>query len=162
VETNDKNKYALQKKDFANRMLAFFQRYSINKETVHDGFLELDIKELFKLNKFNLMLEEFCSENKIKDQEKFFRECFSLLREHSMGSLDENGIMEIRVDNTRIREDILKLIRSSKTGITYIELFDEISSIYQNFFMNDYIKFILGQLVDEILIMADQNKYFIA
>jgi hypothetical protein len=160
-ELNDKKKYAHQKKDFANRLLAFFQKYSINNEKVKDGFIELNIIELFKIRQFNLMMEEFCNENRIEEKEKFFKECFNLLEEHSLGRLLNNQLMEIKVDDSRIKEEIMALLRNCSNGKTYIEIFDEISLVFNNFFMNDYVKFILSQLTDEGTLMAEQNKYYI-
>jgi hypothetical protein len=160
-ESNDKKKYAHQKKDFANRLLAFFQRYSIHTEKIKDGFIELNIKELFKIKTFSLMMEEFCDENNIEEKEKFFKECFNLLEEHSLGRLISSETMEIKVDDTKIKEDIMSMLRSSPNGKTYIEIFDEISLRFNNFFMNDYVKFILSQLVDDGTLMAEQNKYYL-
>lgn len=158
-DLNDKRKYAHQKKDFANRLLAFFQKYTIDKEKMKDGFIEIDIKELYKIRQFNLMMEEFCSENNIEERDKFFKDCFCLLEEHSLGRLINNETMEIKVDDSRIKEEIMNLLRSTYNGKTYIEIFDEVSIIFNNFFMNDYVKFILSQLVDEGFVMAEQNKY---
>lgn len=160
-ESNDKKKYAHQKKDFANRLLAFFQRYSINNEKIKEGFIELNIQELFKTRTFSLMMEEFCDENNIEEKEKFFKECFNLLEEHSLGRLISDQILEIKVDDSKIKEDIISMLRNSSNGKTYIEIFDEISSRFNNFFMNDYVKFILSQLVDDGTLMAEQNKYYL-
>jgi hypothetical protein len=160
-ELNDKKKYAHQKKDFANRLLAFFQKYSINNEKVKDGFIELNIFELFKIRQFNLMMEEFCNENRIDEREKFFKECFCLLEENSLGRLINNELMEIKVDDRRIKDEIMAMLRNSSNGKTYIEIFDEISIVFNNFFMNDYVKFILSQLTDDGTLMAEQNKYYI-
>ncbi len=161
-ENNDKNKYAHQKKDFANRLLAFFQRYSIHSEKVNDGFLELDTQVLFKVKEFTFMLDEFCSENKIEDKEKFFRECFSLLDEHSFGRLDNiSGRLELKMCDRRIREEVMNMARRSKSGVSYAEIFEEVSITFKNFFMSDYVKFILGLLVEEGLLLVDQNKYYL-
>lgn len=159
-ELNDKKKYAHQKKDFANRIVAFFQRYSIENEVVKDGFIELNLNKLFNIRNFNQMMDEFCTENKIDDKERFFRECFTLLEEHSLGKIINQETVEIKIDDSRIKEEILNLIKSSPNGKTYIEIFDELSTIFNNFFMNDYIKFILGQLVDACEVMSESNKYY--
>lgn len=160
-EHNDKKKYLHQKKDFANRLLAFFQKYSFTNETIKEGFLELQLIELYKIKQFNMMMDEFCNENRIEEKEKFFKDCFNLLEEHSLGRLVDNGLMEIKVDDSRFKEQIIHLLKCNTNGKTYIEIFDEISIIFNNFFMNDYVKFIMSQLVEDGTVMAEQNKYYI-
>ncbi len=108
-----------------------------------------------------MMMDEFCNENRIEEKEKFFKDCFNLLEEHSLGRLVDKGLMEIKVDDSRFKEQIIHLLKCNTNGKTYIEIFDEISIIFNNFFMNDYVKFILSQLVEDGTVMAEQNKYYI-
>ncbi len=152
-EKDTKKKYSYLKKDFANRLLAFFQKYSINNETMNEGFIQVKIRDLFNIRHFSLLMEEFCKENRIDDKEKFFKDTFSLLEEHALGRILNNDYMEIKVDDMKIKSEILNLLKTSHTGISYIEIFDSISKIFDNFFMTDYLKFVIGQLLERGLIM---------
>ena len=99
-ERDTRKKYSYLKKDFANRLLAYFQKYSLNNnEIMNEGFIQVKIRDLFNISHFNLLMEEFCKENRIDDREKFFKDTFSLLEEHALGRILNNDYMEIKVDD---------------------------------------------------------------
>lgn len=159
-EWDNKKKYSYFKKNFASRLLAFFQKYRFTNETIKEGFIEISITELFNTHQFTLMMDEFCRENKIEEKNKFFKDCFSLLEEHTFGRILNNDFVEIRIDDNKIKNEIMCLLRGSEKGTTFIEIFDYISKLYDNFFMSDYVKFVISQLLDEGCVQQlNQNIY---
>lgn len=157
---DQKQNYYNFKKNFSNRILVFFQKYSFSNETVKEGFIEIDIEELFSISKFSMMIEEFCKDNKIDDSDKFFKECFSLLEQHGLGRILNGKSVEIKIDDLIIRNEILQMLKQKQTGVTYIEIFEHISKEHNNFFMNDYVRYVIGQLMESGQIqLLSQNTY---
>lgn len=158
--SNAKNKYLYSRKSFACRLLAFFQKYRFNNETIKEGYIEVSIEELFKTQQFSFMIDEFCKENKIDEKEKFFKDCFSLLEEHTFGRILNEELIEVRIDDAKIKNEIINLLKSNDKGVPFMDIFEFISNIYDNFFMSDYVKFVISQLLEEGHIQQlNQNIY---
>jgi hypothetical protein len=162
--TDNKNKNtAVLKKNFANRILAFFQNFRFIEERLKDGFIEVDIEIVFKNPEFMKMLEEYCKENNIQDLNKFFKECFIVLEKQSLGSIVDNKYIEIKSDNVKMKNEILRILRVNKfTGTSYINIFDHICKEFESFYCSDYVKFILKEMIDAGMIYdLGQNDYSI-
>jgi hypothetical protein len=125
------------------------------------GFTKVKVEVLFQNNKFNEMLNDFC--NNKYDRVKFFKDCFDKVLEQAMqGKLIGdiiNGEIEIKNDNTKIKNDITDLLSkrnlenpSTFRGVTYIEIMQHIQVMYNHFYTNDYLKFIIGKLLDDGII----------
>jgi hypothetical protein len=150
INTEKKNKnlfYINAKKNFANRLLAFFQSFSFKTEKYKDGFIEVELEVLWKTNEFTNMLNDFCLENNLEDSNKFLRECFTLLEKQSLGQLVDNSYIEIKSDNIKVKNEIFNILKSSKQGTTYLNIYDHICKHFENFYCTDYVKFILQEMI---------------
>ena len=58
---------------------------------------------------------------------------------------DESFLIEIKLDD-EINEHIINMLRNNPNGLSYLEIFDNISKLYNNFFMDDFIKFVIEDL----------------
>ncbi len=157
---NNKN-YQLKKKDFANRILAFLKKYKLSDEiSQENNYIILKINSLISNQHFSIMMGDFCRDNIILDPLKFLKEVFSLIEENSMGKfLEEESEIEIKMDE-RIDNDILKMLKGKPEGMYYMDIFDKISKNYNNFFMNDYIKYIIEDLMQNGKIHAIQQNFY--
>jgi hypothetical protein len=149
------------KKNFANRLLAFFQNFQFTNETSEDGFVEVKLEILFKNPEFTKMLEDYCIENNIQDVQKFFRECCVLLEKHSLGTIVDNNYLEIKIDNVRVKNEILAVLGTNRYNATnYINIYDYICKQFENFYCTDYVKFIMNEMLDAgVIYQSGPNEY---
>lgn len=160
TETDKGKKMIFLKRIFANILLAFFQKYSLNNERFSDGIVEISINSLFSNPQFILMIDGFCKENLIDDKRKFFKECIEKLDQHALGKVVNEDTIEIKVEDIRFKNEILELLRSSEKGVTFIEIFENISNAFDNFYTNDFVKFYLQNLLDKgYILQIAQNTY---
>ena len=139
--------YSHNRKNFANRILGFLKKFSLDDETKEEkDYIVMKKSSLLNNPQFNQMKLDFCNDNKIANVDKFLMESLSLIEENSMGRIDhKNESIEIKLDN-EINENIIKMLENNPDGMSYTEIFDNISKIYNNFFMDDFIKFIIEDL----------------
>lgn len=153
--------YSHNRKNFANQILAFFHKYSLDDEIGEEhGYIIIPFDSLFNSGEFNQLKNEFCIDNKIQDHQKFLMESLSLLEENSMGTIDsKNKRIEIKVDD-EVNQKILKMLQEKPNGLSYSEIFDRLSKIYDNFFMDDFVKFLLEGLCNNQKIQQISNNFY--
>lgn len=135
------------RKNFANRILGFLKKFSLDDEIKEEmGYIIMKKDSLLNNQQFNQMKIDFCNDNKITNVDKFLMESLSLIEENSMGRIDHtNETIEIKLDD-EINEHIVKMLKENPNGLSYLEIFDNISKLFNNFFMDDFIKFIIEEL----------------
>ncbi len=151
----------VKKKDFANRIIAFFKKYKFSDEmNPEKNYIMLKISSLISNQQFSTMMNDFCRDNGISDPNKFLIESLTIIEENSMGKLiDDMQIVEIKLDD-EVNNEILRMLSSNPEGMSYMDISDRISSLFNNFFMNDFIKYIIEELIQNGKIQAiDQNFY---
>lgn len=120
------------------------------------------IKKNWLINnmEFSTMMNDFSRDNNIEDANKFLTETLSLIEEYSRGRiLEDNESIEFQLDED-INDEIIKMLLNNPDGLSFYDIFDRISKIYNNFFMNDYIKFIIDNLIKAGKIHSiNQNFY---
>ncbi len=153
--------FSYHRKNFANRILGFLKKFSLDDEIKEEmGYIIIKKDSLLNNFHFDKMKIDFCRDNKISNIDKFLMESLSLIEENSMGRIDDqNNTIEIKLDD-EINEHILNMLRNNPDGLSYIQIFDNISKLYNNFFMDDFIKFIIEDLNNQGRIQEiTQNKY---
>jgi len=157
---NNKN-YQFKIKDFANRILAFLKKYKLSDEIIREhNYIILKINSLITNQHFSTMMNDFCRDNNILDFNKFLIETFSLIEENSMGRLiEEDEEIEIRLDNG-IENEILRMLSNKPEGLYYMDICDRISKNYNKFFTNDFIKYIIEDLIQNGKIQAIQQNFY--
>lgn len=162
-KTNNKNNKSLyvKKKDFANRILAFFKKYKLNDEiNPEKNYIILKIGSLISNPHFSTMMNDFCRDNDILDSNKFLIESLTIIEENSMGKLiEEEQSVEIKLDD-EVSNEILRMLRSNPEGLNYIDIFDRISLSFNNFFMNDFIKYIIEELIQNGKIQSIYQNFY--
>jgi len=139
--------YSHHRKNFANRILGFLKKFSLDDEIKEEmGYIIMKKDSLLNNPQFNQMKIDFCNDNKITNTDKFLMESLSLIEENSMGKIDhKNKTIEIKLDD-EINGHIINMLRNNPNGLSYLEIFDNISKLYNNFFMDDFIKFVIEDL----------------
>lgn len=161
-------------KDFANRLLAFFQNYKIDCAIEDDeGYIRVKVKELRAIQKVNEIINDFKTHYSYK--EKCFQDVFIKFFEpnffgkvfYSKDSLNfDDAEVEIKIDQTKIQNDIKDFIKKkteedSTKGAFISEIQTHLNSIYNGFFTNDYIKFMLKNLSESGAICTLNPNSFI-
>lgn len=157
---NNKSLY-VKKKDFANRILAFFRKYKLSDEiNPEKNYIILKIGSLIYNQHFSTMMNDFCRDNNISDPNKFLIESLTIIEENSMGKLiDDEQSVEIKIDD-EINNEILRLLKNSPEGMNLIDIFDRLSLLFNNFFMNDFIKYIIEELIQSGKIQAICQNFY--
>lgn len=170
-------KYIELLKEYSNRLLACFEGFYLDG-IVEDsfGFTKIPIK-LF-MNNINLteMLKDFCGS--VYDTNKFLLDSFVMILEPQMqGKLiyDPNdssflsAYIEIKSNNSKIKNEIYNFIKrkneeSAGHGTTYMDIFQYISTLHNNFYTHDYLKFIIKKMTDNDMhiISLGSNSYSIS
>lgn len=183
IKANESNansgnkKYVEILKEYSNRLLACFEGFTLDG-VVEDsfGFTKIPIR-LF-MNNINLteMLKEFCGS--VYDTNKFLFDAFAMILEPQMQGkviYDQNdpsflsASIEIKSNNSKIKNEIYNFIKrkneeNSGRGATYNEIFQQLSSMHNNFYTHDYIKFIIKKMtdLDMHIISLGSNSYSIS
>lgn len=158
---NEKQKiYSHHRKNFANRILGFIKKFKFEDEIKGDlGYIILNEDSLLNNEEFNKMKKEFCSDNNITNEDKFLMESLSFIEENSMGKIDhDNKLIEIKLNE--INDLVIKMLKDNSEGLSYTDIFDNISRIYNNFFMDDYIKFIIEDLSENGKIQQNLPNHY--
>lgn len=149
------------KKNFANRIFGFLRMFKFDDEQMQESNFVI-IKKNWLINnmEFSTMMNDFSRDNNIEDANKFLTETLSLIEEYSRGRiLEDNESIEFQLDED-INDEIIKMLLNNPDGLSFYDIFDRISKIYNNFFMNDYIKFIIDNLIKAGKIHSiNQNFY---
>ena len=130
IETNNNKSNFHLRKNFANKVLAFFKKYKFSDEINQEkNYIILKINSLLTNPHFSTMINDFCRDNNITDQNKFLIESLTIIEENSMGKLiDDDQSIEIKLDD-EINDEILRMLRSNANGLSYIDIFDKISKM---------------------------------
>lgn len=167
IYNNSNSKYEnnkifyFKKKHFANRILAFFKKYKFSDEIYpENNYIIIKLQSLISNPHFSTMMNDFCRNNNIYDQNKFLIESLTIIEENSMGKLiDNEQSVELKVDD-EINNEIMKMLRMNPEGLNYADICDRVSSLHNNFFMNDFIKYIIEELIERGKIQSiNQNFY---
>lgn len=163
INSSNKNTKSLyvKKKDFANRILAFFRKYKLSDEiTAEKDYIILKISSLISNQHFSTMMNDFCRDNDISDPNKFLIESLTIIEENSMGKLiDAEQSVEIKLDD-EVNNEILRILRNKPEGMNYMDISDRISLMFNNFFMNDFIKYIIEELIQSGKIQAIHQNFY--
>jgi len=161
--TSNKNIKSLyvKKKDFANRILAFFKKYKLSDEiNPEKDYIILKISSLISNQHFSIMMNDFCRDNDISDPNKFLIESLTIIEENSMGRLiDDEQSVEIKLDD-EVKNEILRMLNNKPDGMNYIDISDRISLTFNNFFMNDFIKYIIEDLIQNGKIQLIYQNFY--
>ena len=158
--------YKMKKKEYCNRLLAYFQNLLQVEEGSSNVFISHSFNTLFSDKEFTSLFDKFCSGNGIKEDQKeqFFIDCLILLEEQCLGSLiEKEGIkyMELKLDTSKIIGQILSLFikkESTTKEISYIDIFNEIQAQNDGFYTGDYLIFILDLMIKSNSLALDSLR----
>ena len=162
--TNQKEKInQSQLKDFANGLLAFFQNFTI-EGTQDDkmGYTVIPIKNILSSYQIVQMIKDNFGQLNSEEQINTLKNVFELFNQYMVGKIlyeneKQNFIdakVEIKIDTTVIKKEIYNFIlkkteEDSSVGANFQEIYKYICQIYSNFYNNDYLKFLLGQMIEK-------------
>ena len=152
-----------QLKDFANGLLAFFQNFTI-EGTQDDkmGYTVIPIKNILSSYQIVQMIKDNFGQLNTEEQINALKNVFELFNQYMVGKIlyeneTQNFIdakVEIKIDTTVIKKEIYNFIlkkteEDSSVGANFQEIYKYICQIYSNFYNNDYLKFLLGQMIEK-------------
>ena len=152
-----------QLKDFANGLLAFFQNFTI-EGTQDDkmGYTVIPIKNILSSYQIVQMIKDNFGQLNTEEQINALKNVFELFNQYMVGKIlyeneKQNFIdakVEIKIDTTVIKKEIYNFIlkkteEDSSVGANFQEIYKYICQIYSNFYNNDYLKFLLGQMIEK-------------
>lgn len=164
---NDKNLRLSVLKEFANRLLAFFQKFKLSCATDDDlGYTRISVKDLFNNDKIKEMMKDFLGDNEQEQMKDLQAVIVNMFEQNMFGTIIykdkeeknfEDADIEIKNDTKKILNEILEFITKKSEddpskGATFTEIAQYVNSIYRNFFTNDSIKYLLKQMIDDSLI----------
>ena len=176
--TNQKEKInQSQLKDFANGLLAFFQNFTI-EGTQDDkmGYTVIPIKNILSSYQIVQMIKDNFGQLNSEEQINTLKNVFELFNQYMVGKIlyeneKQNFIdakVEIKIDTTVIKKEIYNFIlkkteEDSSVGANFQEIYKYICQIYSNFYNNDYLKFLLGQMIEKEnkIMNLSKNTYII-
>ena len=140
--------------------LAFLKKFRFDhEEKREENFVILKIDTIMINSEFSFMLNDFIQANNIPDGKKFLLECFTLIEEFTLGRLIDENTIEIKLDD-KISQEILNLLMNNQNGMNYLDIVQNLTKLYDNFFMGNYIKFIIEDLIQQLKIhQIDNNVY---
>jgi DNA/RNA endonuclease YhcR with UshA esterase domain len=179
---NEKNNNNYEKdnnviKDFTNSLLAFFQNYKIEGTTDDKfGFTKISVKKLIQNLQINQILNDYYGNKSKEDYLKILKNVFeSILNQNMLGKIiykNDNKVnfeesdVEIKIDISKLKKEIVNFIdkktnEDSSIGASFQEICKYINQIYNNFYTNDYLKFIINQLIeiDKCIMGLTKNSY---
>ncbi len=152
-----------QLKDFANGLLAFFQNFTI-EGTQDDkmGYTVIPIKNILSSYQIVQMIKDNFGQLNTEEQINALKNVFELFNQYMVGKIlyenDSqdfiNAKVEIKIDTTVIKKEIYNFIlkkteEDASVGANFQEIYKYICQIYSNFYNNDYLKFLLGQMIEK-------------
>ena len=166
-----------QLKDFANGLLAFFQNFTI-EGTQDDkmGYTVIPIKNILSSYQIVQMIKDNFGQLNSEEQINTLKNVFELFNQYMVGKIlyeneKQNFIdakVEIKIDTTVIKKEIYNFIlkkteEDSSVGANFQEIYKYICQIYSNFYNNDYLKFLLGQMIEKEnkIMNLSKNTYII-
>ena len=162
--TNQKEKInQSQLKDFANGLLAFFQNFTIEgTEDDKMGYTVIPIKNILSSYQIVQMIKDNFGQLNTEEQINALKNVFELFNQYMVGKIlyeneKQNFIdakVEIKIDTTVIKKEIYNFIlkkteEDASVGANFQEIYKYICQIYSNFYNNDYLKFLLGQMIEK-------------
>ena len=162
--TNQKEKInQSQLKDFANGLLAFFQNFTIEgTEDDKMGYTVIPIKNILSSYQIVQMIKDNFGQLNTEEQINALKNVFELFNQYMVGKIlyenDSqdfiNAKVEIKIDTTVIKKEIYNFIlkkteEDASVGANFQEIYKYICQIYSNFYNNDYLKFLLGQMIEK-------------
>ena len=162
--TNQKEKInQSQLKDFANGLLAFFQNFTIEgTEDDKMGYTVIPIKNILSSYQIVQMIKDNFGQLNTEEQINALKNVFELFNQYMVGKIlyenDSqdfiNAKVEIKIDTTVIKKEIYNFIlkkteEDASIGANFQEIYKYICQIYSNFYNNDYLKFLLGQMIEK-------------
>ena len=152
-----------QLKDFANGLLAFFQNFTIEgTEDDKMGYTVIPIKNILSSYQIVQMIKDNFGQLNTEEQINALKNVFELFNQYMVGKIlyenDSqdfiNAKVEIKIDTTVIKKEIYNFIlkkteEDASVGANFQEIYKYICQIYSNFYNNDYLKFLLGQMIEK-------------
>ena len=152
-----------QLKDFANGLLAFFQNFTIEgTEDDKMGYTVIPIKNILSSYQIVQMIKDNFGQLNTEEQINALKNVFELFNQYMVGKIlyeneTQNFIdakVEIKIDTTVIKKEIYNFIlkkteEDASVGANFQEIYKYICQIYSNFYNNDYLKFLLGQMIEK-------------
>jgi hypothetical protein len=161
---NQKEKISQNKlKDFANSLLAFFQNFTIEgTEDDKYGYTVIPVKNILSSYQIVQMIKDNFGQLNTEEQINALKNVFELFNQYMVGKIlyeneTQNFIdakVEIKIDTTVIKKEIYNFIlkkteEDASVGANFQEIYKYICQIYSNFYNNDYLKFLLGQMIEK-------------
>ena len=164
-------------KEFANRLLAFFQTVDVKVAVSEMGYTRISVKHFFEESAIRGIVDDFFPEQNKEQQLKCLQDVMSLFFEQNMFgkiiykedsklSSFENAEIEIKTDTKKIKNEIYEYVLKKEQdeptkGAILQDIWTYINTLYRNFFTIDSIKFILAQMENnDNKIYANSNCYF--
>lgn len=82
------------------------------------------------------------------------------MEENSMGRLVDNSHIEVKIDSSKIKNDIIKFIRSKPNGCSFTDLCDQIGNDYNYFFVGNYIKYLITKMIENCQIYEIKSNVY--
>ena len=159
------------------KLKLIFQNYKIEGTTDDKfGFTKISVKKLIQNLQINQILNDYYRNKSKEDYLKILKNVFeSILNQNMLGKIiykNDNKVnfeesdVEIKIDISKLKKEIVNFIdkktnEDSSIGASFQEICKYINQIYNNFYTNDYLKFIINQLIeiDKCIMGLTKNSY---
>jgi hypothetical protein len=181
---NNNNRRYNTLKEFANKLLAFFQTEKVEVAINEMGYSKISVKNCFEETKIKGIIDEYFPYDNKEQQLKCLQDVMYLFFEQNMfgkiiyhdiyneneinesGNSFEEADIEIKTDTKKLKCEIHDFITSKEKeeptkGASLQDILAHINISYKNFFTIESIKVILAQMIiEKKIIVRNSNCYF--